>query len=77
MIRRMSRPEKLDIPYPMSIQQIADEIGLSHQGVQQLIQRALRKLQAEMIRRGWSLDDVTIERGDSPSAQMETHGERR
>jgi len=67
----MSRLLPLNSSYGMSSQQIADQMGISRQAVDMIIARALRKLQRQMIARGWRADDVTIGGGgDGPAALM-------
>ncbi len=41
---------KLDYEYHMTLQEIADEIGVSRQCVEQIIGRALRKLRRSKLR---------------------------
>ena len=49
--------EKCDYPY--TLQQVADELGLSRERVRQIQTVALKKVQAEFERRGYTLDDLT------------------
>jgi DNA-directed RNA polymerase sigma subunit (sigma70/sigma32) len=70
----MTRPAKLDIYHGASLQSIADELGISRQRVEQILHRALRKLRAEMLRRGWEADDVVVDHGCSVGEDLEMRG---
>lgn len=74
----MPRPAKLDIAFPMSIEEISLEIGVSRQRTTAILHRALEKLKAELERRGWQASDVELERGDGgPGARMSDEGSTR
>jgi predicted DNA binding protein len=44
-----------------SLRQIADELGISHQAVSEIIERAMRKLRQELFKRGIEMDDLLDE----------------
>jgi predicted DNA binding protein len=46
---------------PKSLRQIADELGISHQAVSEIIERAMRKLRQELFKRGIEMDDLLDE----------------
>lgn len=43
---------------PMTLQQIADIEGVSHQAVAEILQRALRKIRKALEARGMTLEDL-------------------
>jgi predicted DNA binding protein len=46
---------------PKSLRQIADELGISHQAVSEIIERAMRKIRQELFKRGIDMDDLLDE----------------
>ena len=46
---------------PKSLRQIADELGISHQAVSEIIERAMRKIKQELFKRGIDMDDLLDE----------------
>ena len=46
---------------PKSLRQIADELGISHQAVSEIIERAMRKIRQELFKRGIEMDDLLDE----------------
>jgi hypothetical protein len=43
---------------PKSLRQIAEELGISHQAVSEIIERAMRKIRQELFKRGIDMDDL-------------------
>jgi predicted DNA binding protein len=46
---------------PKSLRQIAEELGISHQAVSEIIERAMRKIRQELFKRGIDMDDLLDE----------------
>lgn len=46
---------------PKTLREIADELGISHQAVNEIIQRALRKVKQELFKRGIEIQDLLDE----------------
>lgn len=46
---------------PKSLREIADELGISHQAVSEIIERAMRKVRQELFKRGIEMDDLLNE----------------
>ena len=46
---------------PKSLREIADELGISHQAVSEIIERAMRKIRQELFKRGIEMDDLLDE----------------
>lgn len=44
---------------PKSLREIAKELGISHQAVSEIIERAMRKIRKELFKRNIKLDDLT------------------
>lgn len=43
---------------PKTLREIGDELGISHQAVTEIIERAMRKIRQELFKRGIKLDDL-------------------
>jgi predicted DNA binding protein len=41
-----------------TLRKIAEELGISHQAVSEIIERAMRKIKIELMKRGINLDDL-------------------
>jgi predicted DNA binding protein len=46
---------------PKSLKEIADALGISHQAVSEIIERAMRKIRQELFKRGIEMDDLLDE----------------
>jgi predicted DNA binding protein len=46
---------------PKTLREIAKELGISHQAVTEIIERAMRKLRQELFKRGIKVDDLLDE----------------
>ena len=46
---------------PKSLRAIAEELGISHQAVAEIIERAMRKIRQELFKRGINMDDLLDE----------------
>jgi len=43
---------------PKSLREIGEELGISHQAVTEIIERAMRKLRQELFKRGIDIKDL-------------------
>lgn len=43
---------------PKTLKEIANELGVSHQAVAEILERALRKIRIELEKRGIELEDL-------------------
>lgn len=41
-----------------TLREIGDELGITHQAVSEIIERAMRKIRQELFKRGIELDDL-------------------
>jgi predicted DNA binding protein len=46
---------------PKTLREIAKELGISHQAVTEIIERAMRKIRQELFKRGIKADDLIDE----------------